>query len=592
VSGNEAGDSGDLFSGEGRKRGREGAAADRPATARSEPISSLPAFLSSEIRIVAALVLAAFLVRIALVPRMAVLQPDGAYYLWMAEDLARGDFAAGLAGLHHPLFPALVAIASRATGAGLEAAAHAVSLVLGSLAAAALYLAFREAATASAPARDPNTIQTGSDTSAPDLRGRFSALAGAALYVVHPYAVRAGADVMSEATYLFFLGAAVAASLRAARTHGTGAALASGVLGGLAYLARPEGLVLPLVAGALLAPGLLRAGSRRRAAVALLALVAGTLLAAGPYVLYLRAADGEWRLSRKKSLGHLAGVTPFREGASVARPGSADLRDLAALGAGAGDEDGSAAPGGAGGRLAGAARVTSGVARTLVDGLHPALALLAALAVLRARASGLATPGARRLALFAAGLVALLVALLSGPGYLHRRHAIPAACTLLFFAGAGAAWLGARLPGRRPGPAGGTAVVLAVLAALLLPKALSPRFAHRAPLREAGRLLGERHGGPGARVVGHGLAEVAYYAGGRELPMPGGSAADVLAHARRSGAGYIGIATRARGEGLPPARAESALAALDLEAVVAYEAESNGRRYRISIFRVSPAGPR
>jgi hypothetical protein len=48
----------------------------------------------------------AALVRVALLPRMALLQPDGCYYVWIAEDLARGDFAAALAGSKPPLFPA------------------------------------------------------------------------------------------------------------------------------------------------------------------------------------------------------------------------------------------------------------------------------------------------------------------------------------------------------------------------------------------------------------------------------------------------------------------------------------------------------
>src|SRR5438067_1914786 len=71
-----------------------------PAAARAARIAAL------------AVVLLALVCRLALVPRMAVLQADGCYYLWIAEDLRRGDLGAALADPKPPLYPALIAATS------------------------------------------------------------------------------------------------------------------------------------------------------------------------------------------------------------------------------------------------------------------------------------------------------------------------------------------------------------------------------------------------------------------------------------------------------------------------------------------------
>lgn len=490
----------------------------------------------------AAAVVIALGARLAAAAGMAVLQPDGCYYVWMAEDFAAGRIADALAWRPHPLYPALAAGLAAATGASLEGAARAVSIALGSLAAAPLFFAVRRASASDG-----------------------AALAAALLYAVHPYAVRSGADVMAEATLLFFVALAAAG---AARSGATGA-LACGAGAGLAYLARPEGLVVAVAAAAV---ALGRRAPARAAAIALAA-----VLVAAPYAAWLSREAGALTLTRKQSVAALGKRALAGEGA---RTSEADLRSLVTR-SDPGATDGDGVPASRLARILGAARVT---ADRFLHVYHPALAILALAGIIhRARAARIdqtAAPGAAAVLVLAAALfLALGFLVKAGAGYVHKRHLLAPACLLLFLTGDGAAAL-ARTRLR----AGALALALA---AVLLPKALWPQFEHRRGLLDAAAALRAREDrvpGPGpALVASHYATEIAYYAGAREIPLPEGSAAEVIARARAAGARYLAFVLRARAAPSAP-RAEAALAALGLEPFYRADEAVAGRFYRRVIY--------
>ncbi len=215
----------------------------------------------------------------------AVMFNDGPSSSAWPRRWRRGSGRRALSHEYHPLYPALIAVFHSLVG-DWELAAVAVNVIGGTAAVACLY-GFARAAF-----------------------GRTTAFAAAAILAVHPYAIKFSGDVQSEGLYLgLFLGAVWALWL-ALRSASLGAASVAGLLCGLAYLTRPEGIGLLAVGGALAAwYALRRSWSRRRAAAwgALLFLTAACV--AGPYVAWLRAETGVWSLTQKKSVGWVTGLS-------------------------------------------------------------------------------------------------------------------------------------------------------------------------------------------------------------------------------------------------------------------------------------------
>jgi hypothetical protein len=84
-------------------------------------------------------------------------------------------------------------------------------------------------------------------------------------------------------------------------------------------------------------------------------------------------------------------------------------------------------------------------------------------------------------------------------------------------------------------------------------------------------------------VVGYAATEIAYYAGGRETPMPGGAPAEVLASPEAARARYLAFTLRGR-RAPPDARAEQALAALGLAPFYRVDEHVEDRYYRRVIY--------
>jgi 4-amino-4-deoxy-L-arabinose transferase-like glycosyltransferase len=214
----------------------------------------------------------------------AVMFNDGPAFLALAQSIAEGDWRFALRHPFHPLYPVLIAAVEPLAG-DWERAAVAVAVAGGTLAVAALYFLVRE------------------------MLGPLHAWIAAALLAVHPRGIEYAGDIQSEGVYLaLFLGAA-ALLWRGLYRGQPGSAFGGGALVGAAYLTRPEGLGLLVVSLAFAAFWLLRGRWSARLTVGWsAAALAGALLLTVPYVAWLRAEEGVWMVSQKKSLAVVVGL--------------------------------------------------------------------------------------------------------------------------------------------------------------------------------------------------------------------------------------------------------------------------------------------
>ncbi len=431
-------------------------------------------------------------IRLAAAAREPVPPRDGVALAEAVRALAGGEFAGVLTGPHQPL---ALLLAAPLAACGLDPLL-ALALVA-ALAGAALTLPLFSV-----------TRRLFDDGDA--------AAAAALLHAVTPTFVRIESTALTEGVFLLATFLSLGAALRALRHYRPGRdALLAGLFGGLAWLARPEGVVPAAMALLVVLP---RGGGRPLAhrVRGLAAAASGVALAALPWVLARAAAGGSPGPFPGKSVAVLAGTA------------AADL--------------GGAATGQVRG-LAGSALQALGA---LPEALHPALVpmvLLGFVALVRMPRCGrtlgaVAVPLLQGL-LFYAGLVLLEWRY----GYGGRRHAAAAAAMLLPFAGAGFLAAGALLrraegPFARPTVALGT--LLAVATTLLAGASLLRRdFAGR-DARELGLALRAAAGAGPLRVATFGEPRVAWYAGGTDVRLrkefgvpPGAGEGDAVERARR-----------------------------------------------------------
>ncbi len=318
------------------------------------------------------------------------------------------------------------------------------------------------------------------------------------LAAVQPYFVRASADIMSDALHLACFGWALRSGVIALSGTRWGPFGVTGVGVGLAYLTRPEGLLLlPAIGGMWL---MVRPWPWR-VLISRCAFAAATVaLLIVPY-----AASIGWRLTAKKSvtefLGIESGLPPGAVPGGGVVLGAVDLPLTLAS--------------------AGAIITTWFTTATELIGVLVLVGFTVRVRSKSHRDTGLFLYGA-----IAAGLCALLIRLLihvEDPSYLSRRHVFLLVFMSLPFAVAGLQALSGPVASVLPPRlrTSSFALVLALVAAVLVPKATA---AHRADQR-AQRIAAEyilEHGGPGQRIYTD-REKIAYYAGGQLLPLgPGG----------------------------------------------------------------------
>ncbi len=435
------------------------------------------------------------------------IEVDGITYLRNAQALWSGWGAVDL--LHPPLYSILLAPVVGISG-DPEWAARVVSAVLGGLWVwPTLWLA-RET--------------THEDVS----------WSSGLLVACFPAAVEAGTRVLSEAVYGFCLVAYLAALAGTLNRAGLAPAALAGILGGLATLARPEGMAYLSLAWGLLAaaPWMLRARwTPRRAALAVLAVTIAWVATLAPYAALVRQRTGHWHWSGK------LGIT-LAWGESVGREQPALVIERLLAGRGSAEVPS--------GLIAYTAERPWEVARRLAFGLHdmdrhvaPALLqtggiVLLTLGLLRLRWRG--TPGAPEWF--------LPLALLPSAGVLlflpSPRYFAPLLPVVAVIAGIGLARLGRR--GEGPASTRRFAARHAVLALTLLsfaPWIVRPWFRHDAAgVEKAAALWLREAAGPGMIFVGR-HPRVAFYASAREIPLAGRPLEERLAEGRRAGARFL-----------------------------------------------------
>jgi len=568
--------------------GRNSQAARPADDAAGKPIDD-PASGSDKPRgaLAAVLVLAAS-VRIIAAWRSVVVFDDGPIFIYVAEAMAAGNWTAVLQHPYHPLYSVGVWLGGAVLG-DYETAAVALSIVSGTVAVALLYGLLRDAF---------------------DLR---TGLIGAAILAVHPRAVLFTSDVQSDSLYmalflagLFLIGRLVFASEGRSTRSTAGLVAATGVVIGAAYLTRPEGIGLAVVAAAV--GGVMLWSGRWRWNSGILlsaALCLGLGLAIAPYVLALRAETGAWMLSQKKSVAELLGFARHDPGPNAVWVAAARARPLSqpriatpsALPR-ATDRPPPSPDRSTPERIFDALHV---MGDATLSGFRYDMLLLMVLGIASCRG----VPGSRGWLFGGVAVIYLvvLVALALNAGYVSRRHALTPLIPLFGYAALGVPVAGrillsggSKLRGllglSPPSQAVGAGVVtasderwstllgLSVVVALALPSDLAARRSDRLAVRQAAEWLQAAKEAPLA--VATGRLRIAYYAGGRFVPLPSAPKEGMMSYLRAREAGYVIVDEAKVGQhtGLRAAQAEG-LRLIHRETVEGRSA---------AVFEVTPAG--
>ncbi|MFO0951128.1 MAG: glycosyltransferase family 39 protein [Isosphaeraceae bacterium] len=390
-----------------------------------------------------------------------VLFADGLRYIAQARafELGRQNEAI-VRAVDHPAYPLAVAAMHRLIGGtgpeSWQIAAQSASVLAALLLAIPIYLLCR------------------------DCFGDQAALPGSLLVFAVPVTGHVFADALSESTFLLSWTWGLWGAVRFLR-EGRPGWLAMVVAGsGLAYLTRPEGLLLPLTLGATLAVhvGWLFRRVGRRAFLGVAAMGVGVLVTVGPFVVL------KGGLGTKPSIARLLGTAPKSASHAVERQRPLDpdqtLGQTYVLAAQA-------------------------VGKAVVEAVPIPLLILAGIGAVSLGSSRLDRRGGTLLAVIGAAAVLALIRLHATGGYCSPRHALVLSLILIPMAGFGLVSLTGSVSDRL-GESGARLVRIApllgtvVLGALMAPESLTPVNEGMAGYRKAGRWLAS-HAGSGTRVV-------------------------------------------------------------------------------------------
>lgn len=230
--------------------------------------------VKQEFLIMTLLFLIALIVRFWFLPGYKVISADGIGYVGVAKALMSGN-ATFWSPNHPPVYPALIAAVGLVIS-DMELAGRIVSIIMGSLLAPPLYLLGR------------------------DLFSREAGILAALLAVTWPPLRGWSCEVMSQATYLTLLVTGLYLLLRTVRTKHVILGFCAGLLLGIAYLTRPEALliffVLILLAGCYFICTR-ESGSHRLKPIVFI--LAGFGICFIPYLFVIKNVTGSWQLTGK-----------------------------------------------------------------------------------------------------------------------------------------------------------------------------------------------------------------------------------------------------------------------------------------------------
>lgn len=445
-----------------------------------------------ERRVVAALAIAAGLIRLYLVLTSYCIAADGVAYIAMAREFHAGRAHTALAWVFSPLYPLLIALAYGVIPSW-QLAGELLSTAFGTAGVVLLYYLMRE------------------------VYGRRGVAAGAAaLAAIHPMLAGFAASVRTEAGYIALVTAALLFLVRGVERKRLASVAAAAALCGLAYLYRTEGIGVPALFALVLTAGALvwRRWPLRWGLGAAAVLVAIFLLIAAPYLLWMRTYTGHWTVGRE-----LGVVTMEATGSATGR-----LEQWREMGYRPGTSWLTAVRLDPGAYLKKVARDFFGSCYAFVQALGP---LLCAGLII-----GLWADGKAIAARWAEAMLAMLVVMyfagfvFTDTGPRLMLHLVPYVLGWVAIGMVEAAgWLDARLSlthsplGRMlAGPA-----IVAVIAIALLPRTLFPLGYDQRGMRYAGEEIARR-GGPPATVAGPDT-RAAFYAGAAFIRLPARPAA-------------------------------------------------------------------
>lgn len=302
----------------------------------------------------------------------------------------------------------------------------------------------------------------------------------AALFQVLPVAARTTSDGLSEAIFLLALATALLFSVKAIRDQRLRDYLGCGAMTALAYLVRPEGMLVGLVVGVVLAgEAFARRIALRPALLRSAALVLGVVVFASPYVIAVGGITN--KPTGQKLLRWITGAK--EETAAVQLPLFAAWYVPG--------EDGSKP-------LWIAATLVKETAKSS-HYLPPLLAIVGLLVVLRTRWRS--SPEVRVPVLYLAAHAGLLVVMAASSGYLSERHTLPIVFVGCLFSSYGLVLLADRIAERRAwSPRLATSLAGMLIVLTCLPPLLRTRHDDRLGHVLAGRWLAEHAGAKDAIV--------------------------------------------------------------------------------------------
>ena len=400
-----------------------------------------------------------------------ILFADGLRYIAQAKQFSSGSWLDVLRrGIDHPVYPFAVSVMHGLLGLSeapeaWQRAAQAASVAASVLLAIPLYLLVRE------------------------LFGDRLAFPSCLLFYGMPLSGHVFADTLSESTFLLFWTAGLWASLGFLRSGRVRYVPWIVIASALAYLTRPEGLLLPaaLLGTIALCPRWVFAGLGRRGVAVLALLVVGPVCLVGPYVVM------KGGLGTKPSIARLLGTAPKSAAHAVERqrpldPGQSVAKTYI---------------------LAGRAAFKA-ITESITWPLVPFFVL--GLIVLRPREAS--ARQWRLLAVIGVASVLALIRLHATGGYCSPRHAMILMIVAIPTAASGFAWILDGLTGASPvWHRLGWAAALALLVVGQRSELLLPVNAGLGGYREAGRWLAT-HSREGGRVVD--VTGWSQYYGGRE----------------------------------------------------------------------------